>query len=194
MLTFAYGPMNSGKSAQLLKDAFQYKRIGKPALLFTFDADGEAATGAVIASRMGLKEPAVGFNSATGFSALVRARLDAGPVGHVFIDEAQFLSAGQVWELARIGDELDVPVSCFGLRTNFRGEPFAGAVALMAISDALRELTAFCHCGRKAILNARHGPAGGVLLDGPELDTDKSKYEPVCRVHFRQMAKDPARR
>ena len=109
-----------------------------------------------------------------------------------FIDEAQFLTKDQAWQLARVADRLDVPVLAYGLRTDFRGELFEGSAALLAIADSLREVRTICECGRKATMVARLGPNGKALTEGDQVSIGKSVYVSLCRRHWEErMGRQP---
>ncbi len=190
-LYFTYSAMNAGKSAILLQAAHNYREQGMSVMLWTSghaNRDNGLDQG-VIESRIGLKEPAHLFRDDTDiFSAIEKQaalenenRLDA-----VFIDEAQFLSKDQVWTLARVVDDLSVPVLCYGLRTDFQGALFDGAAALLAIADDLREARTICHCGRKATMNLRRDAAGKTVIDGAQISVEKSEYVSLCRRHWRE--------
>jgi thymidine kinase len=102
----------------------------------------------------------------------------------VFVDEAQFLTPDQVWQLARITDRVRIPVLCYGLRTDFRGELFPGSAVLLAIADSLREVRTICHCGRKATMVLRRDPSGAVTTSGDQIEVEKSLYVSLCRRHW----------
>jgi thymidine kinase len=109
------------------------------------------------------------------------------PFACVLVDEAQFLTKAQVWQLARLADEAGIPVLCYGLRTDFRGELFDGSAALLAIADALVELKAVCECGRKATMNLRVDERGRAVRDGAQTDIGgNDRYVALCRKHFRE--------
>ena len=119
--------------------------------------------------------------------AKLAARFAAGPVACVFIDEAQFLSKAQVWQLARAVDDLGVPVMCYGLRVDFRGELFPGSAALLAWADEMREVRTICPCGKKATMVIRRGPDGRALADGDQVVIGGNEtYVSLCRRHWRE--------
>jgi thymidine kinase len=125
--------------------------------------------------------------------AKVSARLAQGPVACVFIDEAQFLTRDQVWQLARVVDDLGVPVMCYGLRVDFRGELFPGSAALLALADEMREVRTICACGKKATMVVRKGPDGRALKDGAQvLIGGNETYVLLCRRHWREAVGDGA--
>jgi thymidine kinase len=160
--------------------------------LLTAQFDTRAGEGR-IASRIGIGEPADTFNPDEDMVAKVSARLAQGPVACVFIDEAQFLTRDQVWQLARVVDDLGVPVMCYGLRVDFRGELFPGSAALLALADEMREVRTICACGKKATMVMRKGPDGRALKDGAQvLIGGNETYVSLCRRHWREAVGDGA--
>jgi thymidine kinase len=181
-LYFSYSSMNAGKSTILLQASHNYRERGMTTALFTARLDDRAGTGR-IASRIGLAEPAETFGPDDDLFASVAAR----PVDCVLVDEAQFLTPDQAWQLARIADDLGIPVMCFGLRTDFRGELFPGSATLLAIADTLREIRTICHCGRKATMVVRRGPDGQAQAEGAQVQIGGNEtYEALCRRHWRE--------
>jgi thymidine kinase len=160
--------------------------------LITAQMDTRAGEG-VIASRIGIAEPADTFGDDEDLHAKIAARLAAGPVDCVFLDEAQFLSRAQVWQLVRAVDDLGVPVMAYGLRVDFRGELFPGSAALLALADEMREVRTICHCGKKATMVVRKGPDGAVLRDGAQVQIGGNEtYVSLCRRHWREAVGDRA--
>ncbi len=187
-LYFTYSAMNAGKSAILLQAAHNYRERGMEVSLWTsahHAGSAQAETG-VIESRIGLTAPARIFRSQTDLLAAVAEQIDAAPLGAVFIDEAQFLTATQVDQIARVCDDLNVPALCYGLRTDFQGRMFEGAATLLAIADDLREVRTICHCGRKATMNLRTDATGAPVREGDQVRVDKTGYIALCRKHFRE--------
>jgi thymidine kinase len=185
-LHFHHATMNAGKSTLLLQAAHNYRERGMATLLLTARIDARASQG-VIASRIGVAAPAETFDEATDLGAAVAARLSQGPLGCVLVDEAQFLTEPQVWQLARVADDRDVPVMCYGLRTDFRGRLFPGSAALLALADELREVRTVCHCGRKATMVARLGGDGGFATEGAQIQIGGNEsYVSLCRRHWRE--------
>ena len=183
-LHFNYSTMNAGKSTVLLQAAYNYKERGMTTLLLTAAIDDRAGTSR-IASRIGLAAPADTFDLRTDLRARVSRSRAEGPLHCVLIDEAQFLTERQVWQLARAVDEDDVPVMAFGLRTDFRGQLFEGSAALLAIADELREVRTICHCGRKATMVVRLGKDGQVARDGEQVEIGgNERYVSLCRRHW----------
>ncbi|WP_291843347.1 thymidine kinase [Maricaulis sp.] len=185
-LYFHYSAMNAGKSAILLQAAHNYRERGMQVMLWTsvHHAADPADERGEIESRIGLRAPAHIYRPETGMFAAIAARQAAGPLGAVFLDEAQFLTAAQVRELARAVDVLGLPVLCYGLRTDFRGDLFAGSAELLALADHLREIRTVCHCGRKATMNLRRQPDGRAIAEGAQVAVEKSDYFSLCRMHF----------
>jgi thymidine kinase len=178
-LYFYYASMNAGKSTVLLQAAFNYRERGMTPVLFTAAIDDRAGSG-TIASRIGLSAEAHGFAADTDLFAAVPEGTDC-----VLIDEAQFLSAAQVWQCARIADERGIPVLCYGLRTDFQGALFSGSQALLAIADVLTELKAVCACGRKATMNLRIDGEGRAVTSGQQTEIGgNDRYVALCRRHF----------
>lgn len=185
-LYFHYSTMNAGKSTLLLQASHNYRERGMDTLLMTARLDDRAGEGR-IASRIGISQAAHPFDHGDDLLALIRERLaDEGPVACVFIDEAQFLTKRQVWQLARAVDDLKVPVMCYGLRVDFRGELFPGSAALLALADVLREVRTICHCGRNATMVVRMDEAGRVLREGAQVQIGGNEtYVSLCRRHWR---------
>jgi thymidine kinase len=155
-------------------------------MLWTAAIDNRAQ-GHPIASRIGLEAGAHLFDGGTDLWAEVTAAHAARPLACVLIDEAQFLSPEQAWQCARLADEAGVPVLCYGLRTDFQGELFPGSSVLLGIADALVELKAVCHCGRKATMNLRTDEAGEPIVQGAQTQIGgNEQYVALCRRHFAQ--------
>lgn len=185
-LYFSYSAMNAGKSATLLQAAHNYRERGMTPQLWTASVTAPAgATRGEIASRIGLSAPSRLFSADTDLHAAIAATQDK--LHAVFVDEAQFLTEKQAWQLARVADELKLPVLCYGLRTDFTGRLFEGAAALLAIADHLREVRTICHCGRKATMTARVGEGGEAEREGEQVEVEKEAYVALCRKHFREQ-------
>lgn len=186
-LYFHYSTMNAGKSTLLLQAAHNYAEMGMVPYLITFAQDTRAGE-AMIGSRIGLAKPADTFAPGEDLFEKLERRLAKGKVACVFIDEAQFLSKDQVWQLARAVDDLGVPVMCYGLRVDFQGNLFPGSAALLAWADEMREVRTICHCGRKATMVVRMGPDGRVLKEGEQVQIGGNEtYRSCCRRHWREM-------
>ena len=183
-LYFYYASMNAGKSTTLLQADFNYRERGMATMLFTAALDERAGRG-VIASRLGVSAAATPFDAATDLAACVLDRVAHEPIACVLVDEAQFLSAAQVDQLARLADAQGLPVLCYGLRTDFRGELFPGSARLLAIADTLVELKSVCTCGRKATMNLRVDDEGRAIGEGQQTDIGgNERYLALCRRHF----------
>ena len=182
--------MNAGKSTLLLQASYNYSGGGMETYLLTANFDDRAGPGR-IGSRIGLSAEADTFGPATNLFNKIRGRLADGPVACVFVDEAQWLSRDQVWQLARAVDDLGVPVMAYGLRVDFRGELFPGSAALLAVADEMREVRTICHCGRKATMVVRRGPDGLALREGPQVQVGGNEtYVSLCRRHWREAVGD----
>lgn len=182
-LYFNYSAMNAGKSTILLQASHNYRERGMNTILLTashYEVDGKTT----ITSRIGIEEEAGKFSDSDDLLALVRKELRTRPIHCVLIDEAQFLTEDQVWQLAQVADELSVPVMCYGLRTDFQGNLFAGSRQLLAIADNVREVRTICHCGRKATMVARFDDDGNLLKDGDQVAVEKQVYVSYCRSHW----------
>jgi thymidine kinase len=182
--------MNAGKSTALLQASHNYREGGMVTYLITAQFDTRAGEGR-IASRIGIGEPADTFAPGEDMFAKLKARFAAGPVACVFIDEAQFLSKDQVWQLARAVDDLGVPIMCYGLRVDFRGNLFPGSAALLAWADEMREVRTICQCGKKATMVVRKGPDGTALREGEQVVIGGNEtYVSLCRRHWREAVGD----
>lgn len=190
-LYFYFSSMNAGKSSSLLQADFNYRERGMNTMLWTAALDTRSA--GMIRSRIGLEREAHLFGTETdlyGAIAVAHENEDANDFGStgldcVLVDEAQFLTARQVWQLARVCDEIGIPVLCYGIRTDFQGELFPGSAALLGIADALVELKAVCHCGRKATMNLRVDASGQAIREGRQTAIGGNEsYVALCRRHF----------
>lgn len=185
-LYFNYSTMNAGKSTVLLQAAHNYIERGMTPYLLTARVDDRAGAGK-IASRIGIEQTADLFEPDDDLFAKLQQRLEKGPCACVFIDEAQFLSEAQVWQLARAVDDLGIPVMCFGLRVDFRGKLFPGSATLLAVADEMREVRTICHCGKKATMVVRQGPDGAALMEGAQVQIGGNEtYLSLCRKHWRE--------
>ncbi len=189
-LYFHYSTMNAGKSTLLLQASHNYRERGMVTYLLTARLDDRAGAGR-IASRIGIGEAADTYDTKTDLFATIAARLGQGQVDCIFLDEAQFLTKEQVWQLARAVDDLGVPVMCYGLRVDFRGELFPGSAALLALADEMREVRTICHCGKKATMVVRRGPDGKAMRDGAQVQIGGNEtYVSLCRRHWREEIGD----
>jgi thymidine kinase len=184
-LYFSYAAMNAGKSTALLQASYNYHERGMRTLLLTSALYAEDGVGR-ITSRLGVSAEAETFTDKDDLFDRVRELTLPGKLDCVLIDEAQFLTSEQVWQCARIADRLNVPVMCFGLRTDFRGKLFPGSSELLAIADTLRELRTICHCGAKATMVVRQDEHGRVLTEGDQVSVEKSVYISLCRRHWEE--------
>lgn len=185
-LYFHYSTMNAGKSTILLQAAHNYRERGMDPYLLTAQLDTRAGEGR-IASRIGIGAQADTFSTGDDLFETVSRRLSQGPCACVFIDEAQFLTDAQVWQLARTVDDLGVPVMCYGLRVDFRGQLFPGSATLLALADEMREVRTICHCGKKATMVARMGADGKAATEGAQVQIGGNEtYVALCRRHWRE--------
>jgi thymidine kinase len=184
-LYFSYSTMNAGKSTLLLQASHNYIERGMRTLLFTSALYAEDGVG-LITSRLGISAEAELYAVDDDLFDRIRSHLDEAKVDCVFFDEAQFLTAAQVWQLARVTDRLRIPVMCFGLRTDFQGKLFPGSSELLAIADVLREIRTICYCGAKATMVVRQTADGGVVTDGEQVAIEKSVYVSLCRRHWEE--------
>jgi thymidine kinase len=185
-LYFNYAAMNAGKSTLLLQASHNYRERGMHTIMLTaayYEKEGVTE----ISSRIGISDEASKFDSETDLLSLLRKEVRLRPVHCVLVDEAQFLTKAQVWQLARVADELHIPVMCYGLRTDFQGNLFEGSEQLLAIADNLREVRTICHCGSKATMVARFDADGNLLKDGDQVAVEKSIYHSYCRRHWAEV-------
>jgi len=186
-LYFYYSAMNAGKSTLLLQSAHNYAEQGMNTLLFTADIDNRFGEGK-IQSRIGLSKPAKLFEKKTNFRTTIEEYIKQTTIACVLVDEAQFLSREQVDQLARVVDELNIPVLCFGIRTDFQAESFNGSARLLAIADKLTELKTICNCGRKATMTVRLDDDGNVISEGEQVQIGgNERYESKCRKHYQEL-------
>jgi thymidine kinase len=182
---FYYAAMNAGKSTVLLQSSHNYRERGMRTLLITPGIDTRYGRGR-IESRIGLRSSALPISPGENVLNRVQAEHQAQPLACVLVDEAQFLSDEQVWQLSDVADSLDVPVLCYGLRTDFQGRLFPGSAALLAVADDLTELKTICHCGRKATMNVRIDRHGRAVRDGAQVEIGgNERYVSMCRRHFK---------
>jgi thymidine kinase len=185
-LYFHYSTMNAGKSTMLLQAAYNYQERGMRTVAFIAALDDRAGRGK-IASRIGLEMAATPFDGTDDLFTMADNLHTEEPLACVFVDEAQFLSREQVWQLAHIVDRLDVPVMAYGLRTDFQGKLFPGSQELLTIADEVREVRTICHCGRKATMLVRRDGRGRVVHEGAQIEIGGSdKYVSLCRRHWEE--------
>lgn len=185
-LYFYYASMNAGKSTTLLQADFNYRERGMRTLLFTASAHDRGGKG-VIDSRLGIQAIAIPFEGDTDLRVITEEEHFRSPLACVLVDEAQFLSAVQVRQLAHIADEVGIPVLCYGLRTDFQGRLFPGSAELLALADSLIEIKSVCECGRKATMNLRVDAEGNAVRQGAQKEIGgNERYVALCRRHFMQ--------
>lgn len=189
-LHFHYSTMNAGKSTLLLQAAHNYNERGMETLLLTAAVDTRAGEGR-IGSRIGLGRPAETFVPEDDLFARLKAHLEAREIACIFVDEAQFLTTAQVWQLVRVVDDLGVPIMAYGLRVDFRGELFPGSATLLALADEMREVRTICHCGRKATMVIRQDETGRPVREGEQVQIGGNEtYVSLCRRHWREAMGD----
>lgn len=185
-LYFYYASMNAGKSTTLLQADFNYRERGMRTLLFTAAVHDRGGKG-VIDSRLGISAAAAPFDAETDLRIVAEDAHFEAPLACVLVDEAQFLTAAQVRQLAALCDEGDIPVLAYGLRTDFQGRLFEGSAELLAIADSLVEIKSVCECGRKATMNLRVDDAGRAIHQGAQKEIGgNERYVALCRRHFMQ--------
>jgi thymidine kinase len=183
-LYFNYSSMNAGKSTALLQADHNYRERGMSTILFTSAKDERYGKNEIV-SRIGIKAPATYFYGNTNIFEDVLKESQENNTNCVLIDEAQFLSKDQVFQLGRIVDELNIPVLTFGIRTDFKGELFEGSQYLLAWSDNIKEIKTVCHCGGKATMVVRINANGAVVSEGSQIEVGGNEsYIPLCRKHF----------
>lgn len=183
-LYFNYSSMNAGKSTVLLQAAYNYEERGMNALLMIAAFDDRGGKGR-IASRIGLAADADIFTAEDNVLRHVEQVHAKTPVDAVLVDEAQFLTEEQVWQLASVADQLRIPVMCFGLRTDFQGKLFPGSATLLAVADNLKEIKTICWCGRKATMVARLDGNGRIVEEGEQVVIGGNEtYVSLCRKHW----------
>lgn len=187
-LYFHYSAMNAGKTTSLLQSAHNYRERGMHALIMLPQVDDRYGTG-IVASRIGLKAEGRIFDREDDLQAIVRYDLaHHGSLHCVLVDEAQFLSKAQVWQLGEIVDRMHVPVLAYGLRTDFRGELFEGSQYLLAWADEIVEIKTICHSGRKATMVVRVDEQGRALTEGPQVEIGgNDRYVSVSRAEFKKV-------
>ena len=185
-LYFYYSSMNAGKSTALLQSSYNYRERGMNTLVLAPEFDDRYGTGKVT-SRIGLEAQATTFSKADNLLDIVETCVKEEPLHCVLIDEAQFLTKEQVFQIAEVTDGLNIPVLAYGLRTDFQGEPFEGSKYLLAWSDNLNELKAICHCGRKATMVIRLDENGNAITQGTQVEIGgNDRYVSMCRKHFKE--------
>lgn len=185
-LYFTYSAMNAGKSTSLLQVAHNYEERDQHVLLLTPAIDDRAGQG-VIASRLGIERSALAFTSSTDLAALLEARHSQHAIDCVLLDEAQFLTETQVWQLTDVVDRLAIPVMCYGIRTDAFGQAFPGSAVLLAVADKVNEMKTICYCGRKATMNLRIDAEGNAVKVGEQIAIGgNDRYISCCRKHWKE--------
>ena len=186
-LFFYYSTMNAGKSTILLQAAHNYEERGMTPYLLTAEIDNRGGKSKIV-SRIGIEKDADTFNSRINLFNLLKTKQKTMPIACVLIDESQFLSKEQVWQLARAVDDLFLPVICYGLRVDFQGNLFPGSSALLGLADELKEIKTICHCGKKATMVIRKSTKNKPLKTGNQIQIGGNDlYESLCRIHWRQL-------
>jgi thymidine kinase len=186
-LFFYYSSMNAGKTTILLQSAHNYRERGMNPLLFTPKLDDRYGVG-MIKSRIGLEAKAIIFDNDDDLFETTRTKLEDKNVHCVLVDESQFLTKDQVFQLSEIVDRLEIPVLCFGLRTDFRGELFEGSEYLLAWADELKEIKTICHTGRKANFVVRIDDEGYAVKEGAQVEIGgNERYVSVSRKEFKNV-------
>jgi thymidine kinase len=193
-LYFYYSAMNAGKTTTLLQSAHNYRERGMRVVILTPRLDHRAGSG-VVASRIGLSAEGLAFEPDADLEQAIRADIQAhGRLDCVLVDEAQFLSRPQVWQLSEVVDQLGVPVLCYGLRTDFMGELFEGSQYLLAWADELDEIKTICHSGKKATMTVRVDDQGRAVQQGPQVQIGgNERYVSVSRAEFKKIARGEGR-
>ncbi len=179
--------MNAGKTTILLQSAHNYRERGLTPMLFTPKLDDRYGEG-WIKSRIGLQSKATMFTTEDDLFEITRAQLEDNNIHCVLVDESQFLNRDQVFQLTEIVDRLNIPVLCFGLRTDFQGELFEGSKYLLAWADELSEIKTICHTGRKANMVVRVDEEGYALKEGAQVEIGgNERYVSVSRAEFKNV-------
>jgi thymidine kinase len=186
---YYYSAMNAGKSTSLLQSSYNYNERGMETLLLKSAVDQRVGP-STIASRIGLSSDCHEFTNDTELFEFISNIHSQKGLACVFVDECQFLTEAQVRHLCSVADDLDVPVLCYGLRTDFQGNLFEGSKALLALADRIHELKTICHCGKKATMNLRMGPEGKAVKEGAQVEIGgNERYVALCRKHWMEAMK-----
>ena len=186
-LHFFYSTMNAGKSTALLQSNHNYKESNLKTILF-IPKDIAVKSNNTIVSRIGLEAEAISIDNDFNFFKYIKD-INHDDISCVFVDEVQFLEKNQIQQLSKVADELNIPVMCYGIRTDFQGKLFNGSSELLAIADNLNELKTICsECDKKATMVVRLDAEGEVILEGEKvLVGGNDIYKTVCRKHFREL-------
>lgn len=186
-LYFYYSAMNAGKTTHLLQSSHNYRERGMKTLILSSSIDNRFGQG-IVKSRIGIESPSIVFNQSENIYDLVAAQ---DPVDCVLVDEVQFLSKPQVYQLTEIVDKMNIPVLAYGLRTDFQGELFEGSQYLLAWADELRELKTICHTGRKATMVVRIDDTGKAIKSGAQIQVGgNERYVSVSRAEYKRIFHD----
>ncbi len=188
-LHFFYSTMNAGKSTALLQSNHNYKESDLNTLLFIPKHIADESNGKIV-SRIGLEADAVIVDTQYNFFDEIYSK-EYKDISCIFVDEAQFLTKKQIHSLGKVADELNIPVMCYGIRTDFQGELFEGSKELLALADNLKELKTICsECDKKATMVVRLDSDGKILLEGKKIVIGGNEiYKTLCRKHFRELTK-----
>ena len=185
-LYFHYSTMNAGKTTLLLQASHNYIERGMSTYLLTAQFDNRVGEGE-IGSRIGISAKADTYSADDNLFDKIERCLSQSKIDCIFVDEAQFLSKAQVWELTRVVDICKVPVMCYVLRVDVRGELFPGSAALLALADEMREVRTICHCGKKATMVVRQDDHGQTITDGAQIQIGGNEtYVSLCRRHWKE--------
>lgn len=183
---FYYSSMNAGKSTTLLQSSFNYQERGMNPVIFTAAFDDRYGVGKV-SSRIGLQSDAHLFRQDTNLYAEIEKLNNEKKLHCILVDECQFLSKDQVYQLTEVVDKLHIPALCYGLRTDFQGELFEGSKYLLSWADKLVELKTICHCGRKANMVIRTDASGEPIAEGNQVAIGGNDlYVSMCRLHYKE--------
>lgn len=185
-LYFNYSTMNAGKSTALLQASYNYRERGMNTFLLTAAHDTRSSKGK-ITSRIGISQAATNYHNFDDLFEIISKYLQSEKIACIFVDEAQFLTPEQVWQLARVVDDLKIPVMCYGLRVDFLSKSFPGSARLLALADEIREVKTICWCGKKASMVVRKDANGTVQTQGEQVHIGGNDiYVSLCRSHWRQ--------
>ncbi len=191
-LYFNFSAMNAGKSTILLQSSYNYYERGMHTLLLKPIVDDRDNKTDAITSRIGLEAEADTFSETDDLEAHIVTAHAKKPIDCVLLDEAQFLTHDQVWQLSRVSDDHRIPVMCYGLRTDFQGNLFPGSASLLALADDIREIRTLCWCGKKATMNLRVDNTGQAVTEGAQVEVGgNERYITLCRRHWRDKHLNP---
>ncbi len=186
-LYFYYSAMNAGKTTHLLQSSYNYRERGMNTLILSPAFDNRFGVGKV-ASRIGIESPSIIFREKENLLSLINKFRDERKIHCVLVDEAQFLSREQVYQLTEIVDQLNIPVLAYGLRTDFQGELFTGSQYLLAWADHLKELKTICHSGKKATMVVRVDENGHAVKAGAQVEIGgNDRYISVSRAEYKRI-------